>query len=107
MAVGKKDYLSRLQTLLVFLILNGMAKTKLAILPFLCCGEIAPLAHFFSFSFSCQEKLSKFGGPRLGNPGSATVYRFLISSYPEIALLGLSIAFDRLHSVYSDKMLLM
>ena len=31
MSVGKRDYLSRLQTLLVFLILNGMAKTKLAI----------------------------------------------------------------------------
>ena len=40
MSVGKTDYLSRLQILLVFLILNGMAKRKLAILPFLCCGEI-------------------------------------------------------------------
>ena len=40
MSVGKEDYLLRLQTLLVFLILNGMAKTKLEILPFLCCGEI-------------------------------------------------------------------
>ena len=36
----KRDYLSRLQTLLVILILNSMAKTKLAVLPFLCCGEI-------------------------------------------------------------------
>ena len=36
----KGDYLSRLQTLLVILILNGMAKTKLTVLPFLCCGEI-------------------------------------------------------------------
>ena len=36
----KRDYLSRLQTLFVILILNGMAKTKLAVLPFLCCGEI-------------------------------------------------------------------
>ena len=40
MSVGKRDYLSRLQTLLVFLILDGMAKMKLAVLPFLCCGEI-------------------------------------------------------------------
>ena len=40
MLVSKRDYLSRLPTLLVFLILNGMAKTKLAILPFLCCGEL-------------------------------------------------------------------
>ena len=40
MSVGNRDYLSRLQTLLVFSILNGMAKTKLAILSFLCCGEI-------------------------------------------------------------------
>ena len=40
MSVGKRDYLSRLETLLVFLILNSIAKTKLAILPFLCCGKI-------------------------------------------------------------------
>ena len=40
MSVGKRDYFSRLQTLLVFLVLNGMAKTKLAVLPFFCCGEI-------------------------------------------------------------------
>ena len=40
MSVGKQGYLLRLQTLLVFLILNGMAKMKLDILPFLCCGEI-------------------------------------------------------------------
>ena len=36
----KRHYLSGFQTLLVFLILNGMAKTMLAILPFLCCGKI-------------------------------------------------------------------
>ena len=40
MSVGERDYLSRLQTLLGFLIFNSLAKTKLAILPFLCCGEI-------------------------------------------------------------------
>ena len=40
MSVGKRDYLSRLQTLLLFLILNGIAKTKFAIWAFLCCGEI-------------------------------------------------------------------
>ena len=40
MSVGKRDCNSRLQTLLFFLILNGKAKTKSAILPFMCCGEI-------------------------------------------------------------------
>ena len=40
MSVGKRDYLLRLQTLLVFSILNGTSKTKLAILAFLCYGEI-------------------------------------------------------------------
>ena len=40
MSVGKRDYLSRLENLLVLLILNGMAKMKLAILPILCCEEI-------------------------------------------------------------------
>ena len=40
MSVVKRDYISRLQTLLVFLILNGTAKTKLAILAFLYCGQI-------------------------------------------------------------------
>ena len=39
-SVSKREFLSRLQTLLAFLILNGMAKMKLAILPFLCCGQI-------------------------------------------------------------------
>ena len=36
----QEDYISRLQTSLVKLILNGTAKTKLAILAFLHCGEI-------------------------------------------------------------------
>ena len=40
MSVGERDYLSRVQTLLVFLILNGVAKMKLAILLFLCSGAI-------------------------------------------------------------------
>ena len=40
MSVGKRDYLSRSQILWIFLILNSMAKTKLAQLVFLCCGEI-------------------------------------------------------------------
>ena len=40
MLVNVKLDVSWLQTLLVFLFLNGMAKMKLAILPFLCCGEI-------------------------------------------------------------------
>ena len=40
MLVVKKDYLSRLQTLLVLIILNGTAKMKLAILVFLYCGQI-------------------------------------------------------------------
>ena len=38
--VDKRDYLSGLPTLLVFLILSGTAKIKLAILEFLYCGEI-------------------------------------------------------------------
>ena len=40
MSVGKRDNLTRFQTLLIFLIVNGMIKTKLAILPILCCEEI-------------------------------------------------------------------
>ena len=40
MSVDKRDYVRRFQTLLVLLILNGMVKTKLAILPILCCEEI-------------------------------------------------------------------
>ena len=40
MSVGKRDYLPRLQILLVFEFLNGTAKIKLAILAFLYCGEI-------------------------------------------------------------------
>ena len=40
MSVSKWDCLLRLQTLLVFLILNDTAKTKLAALSFLECGEI-------------------------------------------------------------------
>ena len=42
MSVVKRDYLAdfRLQTLLIFLILNGAAKTKLTILEFLYWGEI-------------------------------------------------------------------
>ena len=39
MSVGESDSMTRLQTLLLILILNGTAKTKLAILA-LCCGEI-------------------------------------------------------------------
>ena len=40
MSLGKIDYLSKLQTLSVFLILNGTAKTKLATLVFLYYEEI-------------------------------------------------------------------
>ena len=40
MSVGKRHYISRLQTLLVFSLLNGIAKTKLAVLAYLYCGEI-------------------------------------------------------------------
>ena len=40
MLVNVKLDVSWLQTLLVFLYLNGMAKMKLAIFPFLCGGEI-------------------------------------------------------------------
>ena len=57
MSVGNRDYLPRLQTLLVFLILNGMAKTKLAILPFLSCGEIMKNAIGLSQRELCEGKL--------------------------------------------------
>ena len=40
MSNGTRYYLSRLHTVLIFLVLNGMAKMRLAILPFLCCGEM-------------------------------------------------------------------
>ena len=40
MSVSKWDCLSRLHNLLVFLILNDTAKTKLAVLSLLECGEI-------------------------------------------------------------------
>ena len=40
MSDDKKDYLLMLQTLLVFLILNGTAKTNLAVLALFYCGEI-------------------------------------------------------------------
>ena len=39
MSVSKRDYISTLQILIVFLIVKGTLKTKLAILPFLYCGE--------------------------------------------------------------------
>ena len=49
MLIGKMDYVSRMQTLLVFLILNDTAKTKLAILAIvllrdhekLCCTSVS------------------------------------------------------------------
>ena len=44
MSVDKSDYLSRLQTLLVYLIVNGAAKTKSAKLSFLYFGEIMKYA---------------------------------------------------------------
>ena len=40
MSVDKRDFLSSLLTLLVFLLLNDTGKMKLAILAFLYCGEI-------------------------------------------------------------------
>ena len=40
MSVSKWDCLSRLHTLLVFLILNDTAKTKLVVLSLLECGQI-------------------------------------------------------------------
>ena len=51
MSGGKRDYLLRLQTLLVFIILNGMAKMKLAILPFLSCGVIVK-------NLTCDSRLT-------------------------------------------------
>ena len=43
---GKRDYLSRLQTLLVFQILNGTAKTKLVWTIFYCV-EIVDLKFYW------------------------------------------------------------
>ena len=43
LVVGRRDYPLRLQTLLVFLILNSTVKKKLTILPFLCCEEIVKI----------------------------------------------------------------
>ena len=45
MSVGKR-------ALLVFLILNGRAKTKLAIVAFLCCGRIVKNSSVFTSVFS-------------------------------------------------------
>ena len=49
MPTGKRGYLSRLKTLLVFLIFNGMVKTKLAILPILYCEEI--VKNYFNLKY--------------------------------------------------------
>ena len=48
MLAGKIDYLSRLQTLLDVLILNGTAEAKLAILAFLYYEEI--VKNLFTFN---------------------------------------------------------
>ena len=57
MTVDKRDYLSRLSTLLVFLIFNGLTKTKLAILPFLCCWEIVKnsIVSFYDCTLNGQD----------------------------------------------------
>ena len=58
MSIGKRGYLSWLQALLVFLIVNGTVKTKLATLPFLCCGEIVKnsiYASLFIFHLHCNN----------------------------------------------------
>ena len=59
-SVGKRDNsLSRFETLLVFLILNDRAKTKLAILAFLCCREIVKnsIANFAYYGRSLFQDL--------------------------------------------------
>ena len=55
MSVGKRDYPSRFQTLLVFLILNGTGKTKLAILTFMYCGEIMENSNALSDSLYSEN----------------------------------------------------
>ena len=50
----KNVYFSRLQTSLVFIILNGTAKTKLAMLAFLCCQE------FMKNSIRCEPQVKKY-----------------------------------------------
>ena len=58
MSVGKRDHPSRFQTLLVFLILNGTGKTKLAKLAFKYCGEIMENSNALSDSLH-SENLGK------------------------------------------------
>ena len=66
MLAGKVGYLSKLQTLLVFLILNGRAKMKLVILPFLCCGEIVKNSNVFDKnSLSTDEQQQLFAAHKM------------------------------------------
>ena len=65
MLVGKRDYLSRLETLLlVFLTFNGTAKMKLVILAFLYCGESVKNSIFNSSqSFHNFERFNMASSP--------------------------------------------
>ena len=56
MSVGKMDYLSKLEILVVFHILNGTAKTKLAKLALLYCREIVIVKN----SIVSQQQSNKY-----------------------------------------------
>ena len=60
----KRDYLSRLETLLVFLIFNCKAKMKLVILAFFDCGESVKISIFNSFqSFHNFKRFNMTSSP--------------------------------------------
>ena len=81
MVAGTKVYLSRLQILLVFLILNGTAKTKLAILAFLCYGE------FEKYSINSND-LSGFPHLHTSTPACSEFLRFTSGAMPAVLLVG-------------------
>ena len=58
MLVSKRDYLSRLHTLSVFVILNGTGKTKLAILALLYCREMVKNSNNWDLKAKMKEYFS-------------------------------------------------
>ena len=95
MFVGKRDDLSRLQTLLVFLILNGTDKTKLAKLPFSNCWEIVQISIWgIKFLFHFQTNCTVFV---LGETQMRLAFRRTASCIPAQSELPRT-AFHREHS---------
>ena len=67
----KRDNFRRYHTLLALLILNGKVKTKLAILPILCCEEIV------KNSITCFDLcVNNVKNSIIRGVGSPAVYRF-------------------------------